>query len=231
MYQVAIIMGILLGALPTGKLRVKTGEYTYTIMKKGKEIGIHKFVIRKTKSYYEVLSAKKIKPEEGGNYEDSIILYLDKKTKLPVRADVWTKIHVGKMGPINQYYDISFGPKEIEVTSIAEEDTTPHKTVFKSEETPWLIEPLGFLFSGFSLKKGEKYNFKLFFPTTKEIEDATLEIGDTKRIKTLRGKKMNVTKFEVNYRGRRFIYWVDSKTPPYLYEIEDKVLEMKEIAK
>ena len=108
MYWVAIGIGLLLSSLPTGKVHLKSGKFAYSVMKKGKEIGTHTFIVEKTKKSCVVTSVKEMKPEEGGRYRDSTVFYLNKKDGTPLRADVWTDILIGSFGPIKDYHDINF---------------------------------------------------------------------------------------------------------------------------
>lgn len=226
MYWIAVAMGLLLGALPSGKIHMKQGKFSYSVVKKGKTLGSHYFVIEATKKSYQITSVKEIKPEEGGRYRDSTVLYLNRKNSLPIRADVWTDILIGNFGPIKAYYDINFEKGVIEMTSISTGDTTPKKTTLKIEEIPWLIEPFSFVSANLSLKKGKTYSFKLFFPATKQTEDATLKVGDIEKIGKVKARKLDVT-----YKGREFIFWVNRKVKPYLLKVEDLTLGTEEIPK
>lgn len=230
MVLVSIVTLAILGSLPIGKVKLPVGEYSYSVIREGKESGFHRFIVDEVQDGYRIVSIKDIKPEEGGSFFDSTLLYINAKTGEPERAEIWTRITIGSFGPIEERHQISFKDGYIESTKLTSVDSIPKKSRLKSQETPWLIEPLSFVLSAIPFKKGKTFTFKLLFPTTNQLEDATLSVREEEGIKTAEGK-VKAKVLDVSYRGRQFRYWVNRKVKPYLLKVRDISMNSEEIPK
>jgi hypothetical protein len=222
-----LVCSVLIGVLPTKKLKKREGEFSYRIIMNGKETGTHRYLVTTEGDMYKLISVKKIDAEQT-SFFDSTIFYIGRKKHSPLRAEVWQNLEIASYGPIKGYYDIDFSKGFIETTSFFG-DTTPKTKSIEVKERAWLLEPLGIILAQMPLKRGKTYSFNLYFPMTQKVERAKLTTGEKKEVVEIRGKKYKANTIEISYSGRRFKFWVNPKKAPYLLKIYDPVMKTEEV--